>query len=442
MDSTQTYINLRRNQQKVNKQNALLKAISDLLNECDCSNTLVSVQEEEVFSGLPGLQIQSLEDFVEDEINENVNISEQDDEEMLGISSKEPSEEEIQDYLDRVMKGQKTEKEKYIMPYVHNKVLVQIQGPSVVLNKEGTGAMNAETGKKVDVEALKKTLTQRPPQILSQNQKMQKSGGETYQFFNFGIPALKGLAVNEKTNKFAVVNTCPGAGACQRFCYALKGGYIQYPASFMKQTRMLNYLLNDPKGFFDQLKNEIAKQKSKFDKKKVKLVIRWHDAGDFFSESYRTMFFDVVKAFPDIIFYSYTKVAQNVLADAPDNFVINFSQGAKRKEEVKVDTKNIKHSAVVEKSLFTDLVQRVEKTDEKGKVIKSWAFKSDQDLNTFKTRLADKYDLDTNSILSYEEMLDTPLSSEKGKYNVIVLPGQGDESASRSDVLGTYLLIH
>ena len=71
-------INLRRNKQKVNKQNALLKAISDLLNECDCSNTLVSVQEEEeVFSGLPGLQIQSLEDFFEDEINENVNISEQ-----------------------------------------------------------------------------------------------------------------------------------------------------------------------------------------------------------------------------------------------------------------------------------------------------------------------------------------------------------------------------
>lgn len=70
-------INLRRNQKKVNKQNALLKAISDLLNECDCSNTLVSVQEEEVFSGLPELQIQSLEDFFEDEINENVNISEQ-----------------------------------------------------------------------------------------------------------------------------------------------------------------------------------------------------------------------------------------------------------------------------------------------------------------------------------------------------------------------------
>jgi len=90
-------INLRRNQKKVNKQNALLKAISDLLNECDCSNTLVSVQEEEVFSGLPGLQIQSLEDFFEDEINENVNISEQDYEEMLGISSKEPSEEEMLD---------------------------------------------------------------------------------------------------------------------------------------------------------------------------------------------------------------------------------------------------------------------------------------------------------------------------------------------------------
>jgi hypothetical protein len=39
-------------------------------------------------------------------------------------------------------------------------------------------------------------------------------------------------------------------------------------------------------------------------------------------------------------------------------------------------------------------------------------------------------------------MIDTPESDEQNKYNVIVRPGDGDVSASRGDVKGTYLLIH
>ena len=40
------------------------------------------------------------------------------------------------------------------------------------------------------------------------------------------------------------------------------------------------------------------------------------------------------------------------------------------------------------------------------------------------------------------EMLKLPVNAEEGKYNVIIRPGDGDISASRSDVKGTYLLIH
>ena len=46
-----------------------------------------------------------------------------------------------------------------------------------------------------------------------------------------------------------------------------------------------------------------------------------------------------------------------------------------------------------------------------------------------------------NNLLTYDEMNETP-PGEKLKWNVIVMPGDGDESASRSDVLGTYLIIH
>jgi len=39
-------------------------------------------------------------------------------------------------------------------------------------------------------------------------------------------------------------------------------------------------------------------------------------------------------------------------------------------------------------------------------------------------------------------MMATPPSNEKNKYNVIVMPGDGDDSANRPDVLGSYLLFH
>ena len=118
------------------------------------------------------------------------------------------------------------------------------------------------------------------------------------------------------------------------------------------------------------------------------------------------------------------------------------SQGAHPTQQKQVDTKKYKHSAVVAKELFSDLVKRVEIKDEDGKMVKSLNFKDKKAEDTFKERLAKKYDLDVSTILTYDEMMDTPKSSDKNKYNVIVVPGQGDVSASRKDVLGTYLLIH
>ena len=49
--------------------------------------------------------------------------------------------------------------------------------------------------------------------------------------------------------------------------------------------------------------------------------------------------------------------------------------------------------------------------------------------------------LQVASILTYDEMMETP-KSPPNTWNVIVMPGDGDDSANRSDVLGTYLLFH
>ena len=397
---------------------------------------------KESFSGLPDIEVYNLDKFIKKQNVKTEEIEEADDEAMLGAKHSIPSDSEIQDYLDRVMRGEKTTREKYVMPYVHNTLLKKVPGDSIIIDADGKHAMDVDKNQKVDVEALKKELTVRPPEILSQNEKAKKSGGKYYVFFNFGIPALTGLAVDEKSNKFVIVNTCPGAGQCKLYCYALKGSYVQYPAVYIKQTRMLNYLLNDPHGFFKQLSNEIQSAKNKFSKKGYNLIIRWHDAGDFFSDTYRNMFFDVVKKFPDVEFYAYTKLAKGVTGSYPDNFTINFSQGALPTQQKQVDTTKYKHSSVVPKELFSDLVKKIKITNEKGKTETIAVFKDKKSQDTFKERLAKKYDLDVSTILTYDEMMDTPKSSDKNKYNVIVVPGQGDVSASRKDVLGTYLLIH
>jgi len=59
-----------------------------------------------------------------------------------------------------------------------------------------------------------------------------------------------------------------------------------------------------------------------------------------------------------------------------------------------------------------------------------------------KDRLATAYNLKRDSILSYDEMMNTPQKNNIKKWNVIIAPGEGDISANRQDVLSTLLLRH
>ena len=114
-----------------------------------------------------------------------------------------------------------------------------------------------------------------------------------------------------------------------------------------------------------------------------------------------------------------------------------------------------KHSSVVPKDLFSDLLMK-----DGNKLVKGpdgeWQWNSEEDYQTFKERMAAKYSIDPKSIITYDEMMKTPYggggvgggvadgdrSFKRGIYNVIVKPGDGDDSANRADVLGTYLLMH
>ena len=373
-------------------------------------------------------------------------IDEEEIDEVLDAQTRKLGGKELTDYLDRILAKQKGKTDKYKLPYVHRS-LVKDLIPIVDQEKNP-----------YDLDKLAKDITVRPTKLLKQNEKMQHSDGTTSIFYNVGIPALTGLGYDEEKQEFAIVNTCPGAGECKTFCYALKGGYVQWRASSLSQTRILNYLWNDPDGFMEQLSTEIDRENRKADAKqgKHKVTIRWHDAGDFFSDKYLEMAYKLAATHPTVDFYAYTKIADvaGSVQNRPPNFKINFSMGARKGEEKRVDFGITKHSSVVPKDLFNDLIQKDGNKlikDSEGRI--QW--NSPEDWETFKERLANKYSINPKTILSYSEMMQTPLGSRsKGDnadgargfkndlWNIVVAPGDGDDSANRADVLGTYLLMH
>ena len=349
----------------------------------------------------------------------------------LPASTRELKGQELTDYLDRIRNQEKKKTDKYNLPYVHRSSVV--------------GYYNAE-GKKYNTDAIKEGLKERPKSLLKKNEKMKHSDGEQEQFFNIGFAALVGIALDENTNELIVVNTCPGAGSCKVDCFAMKGGKVQFAGPWLSDGRILTYLLNHPDEFFNQLTEEIRKEESKGKKGGYSVSIRWHDAGDFFSPEYMDMAFDLANSLPDVKFYAYTKVAKAAMATKPSNFIINWSEGAStgQEKQIKRNDPNLdktKNSRIVPSSLFYDLLVK----DEKKNLIKGpegqWQVIPDE-LPELKQRLADKYNISKNSILSYDEWNTKGKNNKSMKWNVIVAPGEPDLTANDTGVLGTLLLKH
>jgi len=302
--------------------------------------------------------------------------------------------------------------------------------PSV--HKGSVPILNEEGEIIYDLDGLAASITRRPDRLLKVNAKMVKSSGDSVQMANIGIPAIAGLVVDEKTKTFIRINTCPGAGKCKDYCYATRGGYVQYAASSESQARVLNYWYNDPEGF----KQQVIAEFKKLVKPGVKAYLRWHDSGDFFVDAYLHLAFEVAHAVPDATIYAYTKIAK-VAQDPmmPPNFLINFSDGAKPDETKQIDYKKVKHSIVVPGELFKD-----EKSTGIG--LEKLQNQDPTAQQKMKEVIGKQYDVDPKSVLTYDEMMDMPEGS-KLKYNVIVVPGlDGDLGAARRDILGSYLLYH
>ena len=404
--------------------------------------------EDSLPGAVAGIKIMSPEEFVKQSAEQEV-----DEATKLPAQQRELGGQEFQDYMTRIKgtdvpgkvsakgvqayKTGKTKTDKYKLPYVHRSSAIEYYD---------------EGGKRFKEEAIIDALKQRPKKLLKQNEKMKHSNGQFEQFFNVGFAALTGIAVDESTGKLIVVNTCPGAGSCKVDCFAMKGGKVQFKAAWLSDGRILTYLLNDPTGFFAQLSSEIAKEEkagakgSKGFENGWQVTVRWHDAGDFFSPEYLDLALKMAAAHPNVKFYAYTKMAGAALASKPDNFIINWSEGAHTSQEKQVKAQDpklekTKNSRIVPEKLFYDLLAK----DEKGNLDKGpdgqWQPASPEALKTMKQRIAQAYGISPSSILSYDEYMSKGRTTGL-KYNVIVAPGEGDVSANDPGVLSTLLLRH
>lgn len=343
--------------------------------------------------------------------------------EDIGAKYTKLSDEEMRDYLEKTKEGKKTKEMKYKLPYIH-------RGNIDVI------ADNGEVKETIDIQKFKQLISVRPEKLIKQNAKMEKTGGESQAFYNTSLPALKGLALNEKTNEFIVVDTCPSSGICKTYCYAKKGGYVQYKASSLSQTRILNFLMNDWQGYKEQISTEITRIAEKNNKKGVKTVLRWNDSGDMLSDKYFEIVMDVARITPDVQHYAYTKEVQKAKSytNLPKNFLFNYSFGGLQDKGLVSDSDKI--SVVVPDILVKDFI--VKTPEEEGS---KWVYKDEVALMNAKKKISAKYNIDVNNILSIDELGKTP-KGEKDQYSVIVLPGESDLSASRDDVRGTYLILH
>jgi len=285
-----------------------------------------------------------------------------------------------------------------------------------------------DDGTRVSGDKFKKLINVIPDRIVSNNAKIDKSGRTNERFYEITLPAYQGLYYDNKDDIFRLLRTCPSAGDCKMYCYATKGGYVQYEGTNLRQIRILNYLMNDWKGF----KNQIMRELKEAQQKDPKVKLRWHDSGDFFVDSYVELAFDVARSTPDVTHYAYTKsvgMIRKLESSKPKNFVFNFSEGGLQDKKISSDDKN---SKVIPKALWKDLFKDKEN------------FKNEAKLQELKPRLAEVYGkngLTTENILTYKELMNTP-ESEEPKWHVIVTPKDGDDSASRTDVISTLLLIH
>ena len=123
--------------------------------------------------------------------------------------------------------------------------------------------------------------------------------------------------------------TCPGMGACGRFCYSLRAW--RYPAAFFRQLQNLLLLKQAP----DTIANAFAKLP-------VAATLRLYVDGDIDSGETLAFWFGLLRERGDIQAYGYSKSwhvflkhhADNGPASFPSNYRLNLSSGSRYGDDI------------------------------------------------------------------------------------------------------------
>lgn len=168
-------------------------------------------------------------------------------------------------------------------------------------------------------EQFAELIKVRPKKLLGSNSKLAKA-----HIWQWTMPAAKAsVVINGKLQEMTM---CHGAGACLDFCFASVGSY-NFRASLVAHSRNVQYVLDAPFDFADQMIKEISGKRNVH-------AIRIHDSSDFFSRAYFMVWKSIMEALPNINFYAYTKMvplfkkleAEGML---PSNFTVIYSEGGK-----------------------------------------------------------------------------------------------------------------
>lgn len=283
----------------------------------------------------------------------------------------------------------------------------------------------------LDIEDFKKRITMPPSSVISRNDKMQHSGGGKKFEYNTGIPAFRGIVYDKERNEFRFINTCPGAYECPSICYALDGSFIRVPGPYDRMTKVLNLMLNHPERYEDQCFHELAIVCAKHDAyagRQSMVIVRWNDSGDWFAKKYRLMAHSIMRRLRASGFNvqdnMYTKVADAANDTEFDHRT--FSSGAAPKESEKVSVgSDIKREITVG---YKDFFRDIDPEDPRG-------------MEILKGRIAEKYGLDIDKIITYKQMMDMEEGVER-TWHVVVGTGDGDDASFRRDVVTVLNLQH
>jgi hypothetical protein len=119
--------------------------------------------------------------------------------------------------------------------------------------------------------------------------------------------------------------TCPGAtDLCKQKCYAVKAER-QY--SIVRLHRGDMYQLSGTDAFAWLLETALSRLPA------TVTAVRIHESGDFYSQRYIDIWLDVIRNFPKLPFYAYTKSYMFDFRKRPDNFGLKLSLDSTSKPE-------------------------------------------------------------------------------------------------------------